>query len=163
MRIELPWAWVVVVNVTLWPMLQLGWAWAFTRMPARWFQPPGVFAWERAGNLHEKWFGVRRWKDRLPDGASWFQGGVTKKSLPGRDPAALAIFAREAWRGELCHWTVIAMTPLFFLWNPWWANAVMVTYALAANLPCVIAQRYNRARIGTMIDTRRASRASSRS
>jgi glycosyl-4,4'-diaponeurosporenoate acyltransferase len=39
------------------------------------------------------------------------------------------------------------LTPLFFLWNPpsiWW---VMAAYALAANGPCLIAQRYNRIRL----------------
>lgn len=146
MPIEMPWVWVAVLNVVLWPVLQLGSAWAFTRMPAEWFQAPGPWAWEKGGSVYERWFHVRWWKDYLPDGAAWF-GGAGKKNLPGRNPAALAAFARETWRGELCHWTVIAMTPLFFLWNPLWADIVMVVYALAANLPCVIAQRYNRARI----------------
>lgn len=146
MPIELPWVWVAVLNVVLWPLLQLGWAWAFTRMPGGWFQAPGPCAWEKGGGVYERWFDVRRWKDRLPDGAAWF-GGAGKKNLPARNPAALAAFARETWRGELCHWTVIAMTPVFFLWNPVWADIVMVVYALASNLPCVIAQRYNRARI----------------
>jgi glycosyl-4,4'-diaponeurosporenoate acyltransferase len=149
MPIELPWLWVAVLNVTLWPVLQLGWAWAFTRMPAEWFQAPRPCVWEKGGGVYERWFHVRRWKDRLPDGAAWF-GGAGKKNLPGRNPAALTAFARETWRGELCHWVVIAMTPLFFLWNPLWADIVMVVYAMAANLPCVIAQRYNRARIGLL-------------
>jgi glycosyl-4,4'-diaponeurosporenoate acyltransferase len=130
--------------------VQLGCAWVFTRMPARWFHPPASHAWEREGKIYQKWFRVRQWKDRLPDGAAWFEGGVGKKHLPGRRADALSAFAREAWRGELCHWLVIAMTPVFFLWNPWWADVVMVMYALAANLPCVIAQRYNRARIGAL-------------
>lgn len=157
MPIELPVVWVAVLNVTLWPVLQLGWAWVFTRLPAGWFRPPAPGAWEKGGGIYERWFHVRRWKDRLPDGAAWFEGGVAKKHLPGRTPAALSAFARETWRGELCHWTVIAMTPLFFLWNPWWADGVMVVYALAANLPCIIAQRYNRARIGALaIPGRRA-------
>lgn len=150
MPIELSWMWVAVLNVVLWPVLQLGWAWAFTQMPAQWFQTAGPHTWEKKGVIYENWFRVRRWKDLLPDGAAWFEGGVAKKHLSGRDPATLAAFARETRRGELCHWTVIAMTPLFFLWNPWWADVVMVAYALAANLPCVIAQRYNRARIVSM-------------
>lgn len=150
MPIELPWVWVAVLNVALWPVLQLGWAWVFTRMPARWFQAPRSRTWEKGGDIYQKLFCVRLWKGLLPDGAVWFQGGVAKKHLPGRDPDTLATFTREMWRGELCHWVVLAMTPVFFLWNPWWANLVMVAYALAANLPCVIAQRYNRARIGAM-------------
>jgi glycosyl-4,4'-diaponeurosporenoate acyltransferase len=155
MRIELPWQWVAVLNVALWPVLQLGWAWVFTRMPARWFEAPRPCSWEKGGGIYQKWFRVRLWKDFLPDGAAWFKGGVAKKHLSGRDPDALATFMRETWRGELCHWVVIAMTPLFFLWNPWWADIVMVVYALAANLPCAIAQRYNRARIGSLVSSAR--------
>lgn len=147
MPIELPWWVVAMLNLVLWPVLQIGWAWAFTSMPARWFRAPGPWRWERGGVIYQNGFRVRRWKGRLPDGAAWFAGGVGKKHLPGRSAAALADFARETWRGELCHWVVMAMTPVFFLWNPWWADLVMVVYALAANLPCVIAQRYNRARI----------------
>jgi glycosyl-4,4'-diaponeurosporenoate acyltransferase len=34
--------------------------------------------------------------------------------------------------------------PVFFTWNPPWACWVMVGYAIFANAPCIIAQRYNR-------------------
>lgn len=150
MLIELPWQWIAVLNVLLWPILQLGWAWAFTRMPNRWFRPPIPFVWERKGQIYQRWFSVKRWKDLLPDGASWFEGGVSKRNVGGRSREALHGFARESRRGELCHWVVIACTPLFYLWNPWWGNLVMTVYALLANLPCVIALRYNRARIMAM-------------
>ena len=39
----------------------------------------------------------------------------------------------------------------FFLWNPCWADLVMVAYALAANLPCILAQRYNRSRFQRLL------------
>lgn len=42
--------------------------------------------------------------------------------------------------------TALAFVPLFFLWNPWWADLVIVAYAIAANVPCIVAQRYNRVR-----------------
>ncbi len=45
------------------------------------------------------------------------------------------------------HWAVFAAAFLFFAWNPPWAGAVMVFYGLAANLPCIIALRYNRIRL----------------
>jgi hypothetical protein len=35
--------------------------------------------------------------------------------------------------------------PIFFLWNPPWACAVVEAYGVAANLPFIIVQRYNRA------------------
>jgi glycosyl-4,4'-diaponeurosporenoate acyltransferase len=151
MPIELPLPWVVALNIGGWPVIQLALAWAFTRMPAAWFRPPRPLRAEGDGSCYRRWLAVHRWKDRLPDGASWFAGGVAKARLGGRRPADLERFAREAWRGELCHWSAIACAPVFFLWNPWWADGVMVAYALAANLPCIVVQRYNRARIARLL------------
>jgi glycosyl-4,4'-diaponeurosporenoate acyltransferase len=137
---------VVVLNVAGWPVIQFGLAWAFTRMPVSWFQPGSGAAWERGGHFYERWFRIKDWKDRLPDAARWFGGGFAKGSLAARDADYLHRFVRETWRGELCHWCALGFAPVFFLWNPLWADLVMVAYALAANLPCILAQRYNRAR-----------------
>lgn len=142
----LPVGWIVVLNVAGWPVIQFGLAWLFTRMPVTWFRAPPPAGWEADGRAYERWVAIKRWKDRLPDAARWFGGGFPKGSLAGLDRAYLERFVRETWRGELCHWVAMAFTPLFFLWNPWWGDAVMVAYALAANLPCILAQRYNRVR-----------------
>lgn len=152
MPIELPVWWIVGLNCAGWPLIQLGLAWAFTRMPERWFQPPRELAGEN--RLHERVFLVRRWKDRLPDAARWFAGGFAKGELSSRDADYLQRFIRETWRGELCHWCALAFVPLFFLWNPPWADVVISVYALAANLPCIIAQRYNRSRIRRLLARR---------
>jgi len=145
--IELPILWVIVLNVAGWPVIQLGLAWAFTRMPASWFYPPRSFAWERGGRFYERAFAIKRWKDRLPDAARWFGGGFAKGTLAALDSDYLRRFIVETWRGELCHWIALAFAPVFFLWNPWWADLVMAGYAIAANLPCILAQRYNRLRL----------------
>lgn len=147
MLIEIPTVWIIVLNVVGWAMLQTSLAWAFTRMPASWFIPRPPAGWEENGKLYERLLAVKQWKDRLPDGARWFGGGFPKARLRSRDADYLRRFAAETWRGELCHWTALLLTPLFFLWNPLWADLVIVAYALAANLPCVIVQRYNRARL----------------
>ena len=39
----------------------------------------------------------------------------------------------------------------FFLWNPWWGDLIIVAYAVAANLPCIFAQRYNRSRLTRLL------------
>lgn len=146
MPIELPVPWVIALNALGLPALQLGFAWAFTRMPAAWFHPPSSGKDRR--HIYEHVLKIKRWKDLLPDGASWFKGGFAKASLHRRDPQHLRDFHRETWRGELCHWMVLAFIPLFFLWNPWWGDLVIALYALAANLPCILVQRYNRQRLG---------------
>jgi len=154
MLIKISSVWIVVLNVAGWPFVQLGLAWLFTRMPVAWFDPPGQCAWEQGGSFYELRCGVKHWKDRLPDGAAWFGGGFAKGSLAGRDPAYLRRFIRETWRGELCHWFALGCAPVFFLWNPWWADLVMVVYAVTANLPCILAQRYNRLRLRRLLANR---------
>ena len=151
MPIELSIAWIIALNIGGWLVIQLGFAWAFTKMPANRFNPPNPFAWERAGRLYEIAFRIKAWKDRLPDAARWVGGGFAKGTLAGTNRAYLERFIRETWRGELCHWAAIACTPLFFLWNPWWGDLVIVAYAVTANLPCILAQRYNRARFRRLL------------
>lgn len=41
----------------------------------------------------------------------------------------------------------MSAAPFFFLWNPVALGAAMVVYALVANAPCLLVQRYNRARL----------------
>jgi len=154
MPIELPVCWIVALNVAGWPVIQVGLAWLFTRMPAAWFNPPSALAWEQGGRFYERVFGIKRWKDRLPDAARWFGVGFAKGTLTGTQHDYLHRFIRETWRGELCHWCALGFTPLFFLWNPWWGDAVIVAYVIAANLPCILAQRYNRLRLRHLLARR---------
>ncbi len=146
MLIELPIVWIVVLNIAGWLVIQLGLAWLFLQMPENWFQPRGVWAWERRGHFYETFFLVRYWKGWLPDAARWFSGGFAKSVLLEKNPDYLRRFVCETLRGETCHWLAIACTPLFLLWNPWWGLWVNLAYALVANAPCILVQRYNRAR-----------------
>lgn len=154
MPIELPIWWIVALNVAGWPVIQFGLAWAFTKMPVDWFNPGTDYSWERGGRIYEDGFAIKRWKDRLPDAARWFGGGFAKGTLAGLSPDYLQRFIRETWRGELCHWAAIACVPVFFLWNPWWGDSIMVAYALTANLPCILVQRYNRQRLRRLLARR---------
>lgn len=148
MLINLPIVWIITLNVCGWILLQWGMAWGFTRLPGALFGSPSLWPWERGGRLYERLAGVRFWKHRLPDGASWFVGGFAKRQLAsGHDAEYLRRFARETRRGELCHLAVILCTPLFLLWNPLWAMPIHAAYALVANLPCLVVQRYNRGRM----------------
>ena len=152
--IELPSGWVMALNVAGWPIIQLGLAWAFMRTPVTRFNPPASRPWERGGRCYERVFGIKRWKDWLPDAARWFGGGFAKGALAGTDPDYLRRFIVETWRGELCHWCALGCAPVFFLWNPWWADLIMVSYAVLANLPCILAQRYNRLRLWRLLARR---------
>lgn len=154
MLIDLPPVWIIVLNVCGWLAIQLGLAWVFTKMPIHWFNPAALCKWEHNGKFYERVLRIKRWKDWLPDAAKWFGSGFAKGALSGTSRAYLERFARETWRSELCHWTAIACTPVFFLWNPLWGGLIVVVYALAANLPCILVQRYNRARLKTVLARR---------
>ncbi len=105
--------------------------------------------WERGGRTWER-LGVRRWKGRLPEMGELF-GGRSKRHLAGRDRRSLEQLAIETRRAEMVHWLAPLPLALMPLWNPPWLTAVMVGYAIAANAPCVIVQRYNRARVGRLV------------
>jgi glycosyl-4,4'-diaponeurosporenoate acyltransferase len=102
-------------------------------------------AWEQEGRVYERW-SIRRWKDRLPEAGAFF-GGASKRRLPAGGRSTLAAFVPETRRAERVHWAILAITPLFTLWNPPALAAAMVAYGLVANLPCIAVQRYNRERI----------------
>lgn len=109
---------------------------------------------ESQGRAYEK-LHIRHWKGWLPDAGGWF-GGRSKRNLEG-GRSGLARFSAETRRAELVHWLVIAIAPVFAAWNPPPLLVVMVLYALVANVPCIVVQRYNRARIDRVL-LRRSSR-----
>ena len=151
MVVDVPIFWLVLLNLTVWPVVHLLAAWFGTQLSGNLFQPESWWyrqrSWEHDGRLYEAVFAVRRWKGLLPDGATLFRKGFPKKKLRAHDPHYMTRFARETCRGEAVHWVVIACSIAFFLWNPWWVGMIMVAYGLLANLPCIFVQRYNRIRL----------------
>jgi glycosyl-4,4'-diaponeurosporenoate acyltransferase len=101
---------------------------------------------ERGGRVYPR-LRINRWKRLLPEAGDLFAGGFSKRHLARRDRAYLERFVAETRRAELTHWLILAAGPLFFLWNPWWLGLAMVGYAAAANVPCLLTQRYNRMRL----------------
>jgi glycosyl-4,4'-diaponeurosporenoate acyltransferase len=115
--------------------------------------------WEQDGRVYER-IGIKRWKDRLPELGAVFRGGVSKRRLVATDADGLRRFAVETRRAELVHWAIPAITPVFVLWNPPGLLLAMVAYAVVANVPCLLVQRYNRGRLLRLI-ARQGQRAPS--
>jgi glycosyl-4,4'-diaponeurosporenoate acyltransferase len=90
---------------------------------------------------------VRRWKRWIPDAGGALPGGVPKASLVRRDPLALERLLLETRRAELVHWALLPAGLLTALWLPPAGVVVNGLFALLFNLPCVLLQRYNRARL----------------
>jgi glycosyl-4,4'-diaponeurosporenoate acyltransferase len=152
--VELSFVGTLAANVLAWAAVHAGTGYAAHRAPAGWLQADGWLLRVRRGErgVHRA-LGVRRWKDRLPEAGAVFAGGISKRHLP----ATLETFVRETRRAELAHWWALAAVPLFALWNPLSGVVVMVGYGVAANGPCILIQRYNRARAGRIL-ARRAGR-----
>jgi glycosyl-4,4'-diaponeurosporenoate acyltransferase len=151
---------VVTLNVSGWPIIHLAVAWIFTQLSAklfasepRWMQPRPSEA-----SLYARVTKIRNWKRLLPDGAPWLRG-FPKQNLRSKDAGYLQSFITETRRGEAAHWVMMLAGAVFLLWNPLWADGVMVGYAVAANLPCIITQRYNRFRLSAALRGRRSSQS----
>jgi glycosyl-4,4'-diaponeurosporenoate acyltransferase len=114
-----------------------------------WLLRPRHF--EAGGRWYRRRLQVHRWKDRVPEAGGLFPGGVSKRELPSHDPAGLELFVRETRRAELAHWWAMFCGPVFVLWNPPLAAALLVAYGVAVNLPFVVIQRYNRLRTQSLI------------
>ena len=146
---------VAVLNAVAWG----GWSAAAGYLAHR--RPTSAFAKDRAlyrlrgferGDLYERRLRIKRWKDRLPEAGALFTGGFSKRSVRTKDRATLERFVIETRRAEWAHWLIIGATPFFLIWNPWWVEPFMVLYALVANLPCLLVQRYNRGRLERLLE-----------
>jgi glycosyl-4,4'-diaponeurosporenoate acyltransferase len=148
--------WTVVLDVAVWAAGSSLTGYLMHRLGPDAFTRDGVITrlrpFERSGRFYEERLRIKRWKGRLPEAGGLFPGGFSKRSLRKVEPAYLERFVQETRRAEVTHWVIIGLGPLFFLWNPWWLGVVMVTYGIAGNAPCLLAQRYNRARLLRTLD-----------
>ncbi len=141
----------VVIDFGVWLAIHVGASLYVSKMRIGSFDPKSWLyrerGWEKAGNTYQVLFRVRRWKELLPDGAAVSKSGFRKKRLRSSDRAYIRTFISETCRAELTHWLIFVFAPVFFLWNDWWVGTIMIAYGIAANAPCIIAQRYNRIRL----------------
>ena len=146
----------VIVDVIVWALTGTAIGFGLHRVPADRFEADSwltrLRAFERDGRWYEAHLGIKRWKSRLPEAGALFRGGFSKRSLATGSRAHLARFVIETRRAEVTHWAVLAVAPAFALWNPWGLTVVMWCYAVVANVPCLVIQRYNRARLLRVLD-----------
>ena len=154
LRLLLPQTATVVVDVLAWGAFHSLTGYAAYRLSDARLAHDGpllrIRPFEDGGRWYRRRLRIHRWKDRLPEAGALF-GGVSKRQLPAYDAQGLALFARETRRAELTHWWAMACGPLFVLWNPPLAAALLIAYGVLVNLPFVVIQRYNRARIQALL------------
>lgn len=153
--------WTIVIDIIAWFSFHMLISFACMKIPASFFMRDTflyrIHPFEQQGALWDKLLKVKQWKKWIPDGTLFLKSGFNKEKLADGSSDTLLFFLNESKRAELTHWLSILPAPLFFLWNPVWAGWVMIAYALLLNIPIIIAQRYNRARI-ERIEKRRQKR-----
>ena len=153
MVVRLPWPAIVVLDAVAWILVSALAGWRV----ARWTAAHGRAAdhdgpvlrlrrFEHDGRWYQRCLRVKSWKHWLPEAGRAF-GGRSKRRLPARGDGGTAAFLSECRRAERTHWLILAATPLFVVWNPPGLFAAMAVYAVAANVPCLLVLRYNRARL----------------
>lgn len=148
----------LLLCILLWTGMQSIIAVVCQKLPAslfdynNWFFRPRPF--EKDGKIYKSIFKIHRWKGYLPDGAAATKGGYRKKHLTDLSAENLRMYLEQSCRAELSH--LLAITPfwVFGFFLPPIALPIMLLYALLVNLPCLLAQRYNRPRIAKVLNRR---------
>lgn len=154
---ELPIFYRILFYVAYWASAQIGVGILAAYLPLSWIKYLNnlfiVTSFESF--IIGKYFGVRKWKNRLPEGATWFKRNAFRKDkIQHFNDNHLKRYTLESIRGELSHWiTLVFLIPLYYLSLPW-VFVVHILYALAVNLPCMLSLRFNRYRIRLLIKKR---------
>jgi glycosyl-4,4'-diaponeurosporenoate acyltransferase len=101
-------------------------------------------------NLHK----IDKWKDRVPELGGVFGDGFQKRSIDLGTRDQLELFIRETRRAELAHWVMTGGWIITLAFNPLWAIVFNLVFAHIVNFPCLIIQRYNRARLIKVLENR---------
>lgn len=147
--------WTIAIDIIVWFCIHLGVSVSISMKEQGTFNPESWLYrdrdWEKSGRIYEVILKIKGWKRFLPDGAAVSRNGFRKKKLQNWDVAYIQRFIIETCRAELTHWIIFAFSVIFFIWNVWWVGIIMIAYAFIVNIPCVIAQRYNRIRLKKLL------------
>ena len=149
--------WIIFLDIFVWLVIHLGVSYLCSLIPISYFENDirwyRTRSWEKDGMFYQRPLRIKSWRKVIPDGGAMFKRGFPKKNLENKNTGYLKTFLYETKRAELTHLLAILPAPLFFLWNIWWVGLIMIAYALIANLPCIMLQRFNRARISRVLKT----------
>jgi glycosyl-4,4'-diaponeurosporenoate acyltransferase len=160
--IFLPGPFTIIVCFFVWPVFQTAAALICLSLPDHFFSPDAFLfrahRFEKEGRIYDRVFRVSRWKHLLPDGGAILnKRGFRKKKMESFSKEYLNRFLVESARGELTHWLAILPFWIFGFFTPPQVIWYMLVYALLANVPCIIAQRYNRPRVCKLLNRIRSN------
>ena len=151
MIVHLSGPWAIVINIAVWLVINVGVGMTTARMKPDLFNPQSWLyrqrIWEMGGKSYKSLLRVKKWKRFLPDGVAVFKGAFRKSHFENANTPYVQRVIVETCRAEFTHWIILLFALIFFVWSDWWIGLIMVAYGLATNMPCIIAQRYNRIRL----------------
>lgn len=146
----------ILISFPLWYFYQSTAGRICLKLPERLFSPYAPFfrphPWEDGGKTYQRVFRVHTWKKFLPDSGSLIRGSYKKRTLDSFTKKSLDRFLMESCRAEMTHWLAILPFWTFGLFAPTRVILYMLIYAILVNVPCIIAQRYNRPRILRLLE-----------
>ncbi len=102
---------------------------------------------EKDGKWYRKYLKINKWKDHLPELGGVFKQGFAKRNIDQSNQKQIQDFIVATRRAEIAHWLMTAGWIITIAFNPWWAIILNIIFAHVVNFPCLIVQRYNRARL----------------
>ena len=108
-----------------------------------WFK---TFPFEQDGQLWNRLFLINRWKGYIPEGECLNKNVYNKHVLKPLTQESVYKMIIEMRRAELVHWLSI-LPVIVFVKAPKYIKTINILYALLANVPIILTQRYNRPRL----------------
>lgn len=141
---------LVLISLS-WVVLQIASGFIASRIPRAAFARENALfrtrRWEHDGELYERVFRIRSWKESLPEAGGMFKGGFAKRAIGDRTSGRLELFIAETRRAEFTHWLVVVLSFTFFAWNPPHIAAWMPIIGFLGNAPFIMVQRHLRPRM----------------
>lgn len=138
------------MNALLWGAIHLSVSYLMLKVKDKHYKNTSLdlktYPFEKEGTFWQRYTHVKRWKDQLPEGSTYFKSSYDKSSLQDTSRETIEKFYIETNRAELTHWLTMLMAPIVLIFNPRWTYSIHIIYAIISNLPFIIIQRYNRPR-----------------
>ncbi|HKK96501.1 MAG TPA: hypothetical protein VJ916_09350 [Anaerovoracaceae bacterium] len=149
----------IAISFILWPTFQFIASRIANKLPISFYNDNNVLfktkKWEKGGSFYQTYFRIKSWKEYMPDSSFFNKNKYAKKRITDFSDENLYRFLIESRKAELVH--ILSVLP-FWVWiiiSRVEVMLLMLLYALIANIPCIIIQRYNRPRIKEYLNRRK--------
>lgn len=146
---------LVLIDIIFWFLIQFIIAYVISFLPNTLFNPYAFIfrssKWENNTSIYNKYFKVRKWKNKLPVGKAFVKNDVNLREIKSKDLNYLNKYLIKSCKAEATHILSIISIITFLLWHNVLVTLLIFVFTFSINLPFIIIQRYNRERIIRLI------------